>query len=148
MSYWKLDIKAAFKWIERKMEWERGRVEKKQKSQSGNGVTQRGTEGKNGEVEMKEWTLASFPFILWPPVLCTQQGGCVCARLWVGMCVCLLPCMWFRPAWILRVAWSARSSFTLWPAFLHVRYVWVCGSEAEAPAAESSVEKTEGETSQ
>lgn len=31
---------------------------------------------------MKEWTLASFPFIPWPPVLYAQQDGSVC------VCVC------------------------------------------------------------
>lgn len=63
---------------------------------------------------------------------------------------CLLPCMWFQPTWILRVAWSMHSSFTrcVWPTFLHVSNVGVCGSEEEAPAAESSVVKIEGEAGQ
>lgn len=58
------------------MEWEEA-----EKKRPGSGGKQSRTEGRNSENAVKERTLNSFPFTLWPPLLCTQQDDCEC--LWV-----------------------------------------------------------------
>lgn len=76
---------------------------------------------KNG---MKEWTLASFPFTLWPSVLLDTAGWpCVHAGLLVH--ACLLPCLWFYPAWCTEPLFFGLHSVC-------VHYIWVCGSQPEA----------------
>lgn len=69
---------------------------------------------------MKERSLASFPFILCPPlVLCTQQEGCVC--------VCCLCCFW-------SIHWAICPSFTFRSTFLYIRYVLsACGLWSGSP---------------
>lgn len=128
MTNWKFDKKAEF--IDWHEWWSQRGWELKRSQEMGH--QRRGEKGRNSENRMKGWTLASLPFTRWPPVLCTQQEYYLCA--------CVLSRMWFQSVWILT--WRsvcAHPLLTLWLTFLRVRYVWACGPEAEAPAAESSV---------